>query len=313
MDRISRQTSNDKELAEQLLAWITYAQRPLSLKELQHALATSPGMTDMDHESIVPEQLLTSVCAGLIIIDGNRSIVRLVRKWLITGHDIISPFKSSLADYTAQVYFEKNGQTLFPNAEAYISRTCLTYLSFNVFQEHDSKDMALLEYAAVHWGDHARRATEDSSAWVQEFLSRKSNCAIQALLPYLGHTNGEPALTGFGQIHLVSFFGLENIVRHLLKNNHSADPKDSRGRTPLFFAVRNGHLEVVRLLLARDDVDVNSQSPLSCAAAYGHLEVIRLLLARDDVDINKTDRCGRSPLSYAAADENLEMVRLLLA
>jgi hypothetical protein len=80
MRRITAQTKDDKDLAERILVWVIYPQRPLSLLELQHAVATLPWMTNIDPESLVPEILLTSVCAGLVVIDGYQSIVRLVRK-----------------------------------------------------------------------------------------------------------------------------------------------------------------------------------------------------------------------------------------
>ena len=34
----------------------------------------------------------------------------------------------------------------------------------------------------------------------------------------------------------------------------------------------------------------------------GHEEVVRILLERDDVDPNKPDVCGRTPLLWAAAN-----------
>lgn len=80
MIRISGQRDCDKTLAKKVLTWITYACRPLSLVELLHAVAISPTMSEMDSELIVPKQLLTSVCAGLVVVDENRSIVRLVRE-----------------------------------------------------------------------------------------------------------------------------------------------------------------------------------------------------------------------------------------
>ena len=39
MERIERQNEDNKELAKHVFSWITYARRPLSVKELQHALA----------------------------------------------------------------------------------------------------------------------------------------------------------------------------------------------------------------------------------------------------------------------------------
>ena len=80
MDRIAKQSPDDKELAESVLVWVTYAQRPLSLEELQHAVSILPKMTYIDSGSLVPEQLLTAVCAGLIVFDVNQNVMRLVRK-----------------------------------------------------------------------------------------------------------------------------------------------------------------------------------------------------------------------------------------
>lgn len=49
IDRIVGQVESTRELAKRVLAWIIYARRPSSLKELQQALAISSEMTDMDY------------------------------------------------------------------------------------------------------------------------------------------------------------------------------------------------------------------------------------------------------------------------
>jgi hypothetical protein len=79
MERIEQQPKPDRELAERVLSWITYARRPLSVEELQHALAVSPKMTRMNLRALVFDWKLTSVCAGLVVIDEQR-IVRLARE-----------------------------------------------------------------------------------------------------------------------------------------------------------------------------------------------------------------------------------------
>jgi plasmid replication initiation protein len=53
MERIERQPKPDKELSERVLSWITYACRPLTVKELQHALSVSPEMSNMDASALV--------------------------------------------------------------------------------------------------------------------------------------------------------------------------------------------------------------------------------------------------------------------
>jgi len=79
MKRIEGQPECDKELAKRILSWITCTRRPLSVVELQHALSVSPDMTEMDPSALIFPSKLTSVCAGLVVIDEKRSIIRLVR------------------------------------------------------------------------------------------------------------------------------------------------------------------------------------------------------------------------------------------
>jgi ankyrin repeat protein len=88
----------------------------------------------------------------------------------------------------------------------------------------------------------------------------------------------------FGEIHLLSFFGLQKMMSQLLQVNHGADLKDNWGQTPISHAATGGHSKVVQLLVTQDHVDVNlkgrySHSPLLYATRNGHLEVMKLLLA----------------------------------
>ena len=80
MERVKRQDDSCKELAKQVLSWITYVVRPLSVKELQHALAVVPNTTNIDPDGITDDETLTSVCQGLIVIDEKRNVIGLVRK-----------------------------------------------------------------------------------------------------------------------------------------------------------------------------------------------------------------------------------------
>jgi hypothetical protein len=79
MERIEMQCEDDRKLAERVLSWIVYAFRPLSLQELRYALATVPGMTEVEDDDLDDLDVLISVCAGLVIVDEESGIVRLVR------------------------------------------------------------------------------------------------------------------------------------------------------------------------------------------------------------------------------------------
>jgi hypothetical protein len=80
MERVERQDDSRKQLAKRVLSWITYAIRPLSVEELQHALAVMPDTTNLDPDDITDDEILTSVCAGLVVIDEERNVIGLVRK-----------------------------------------------------------------------------------------------------------------------------------------------------------------------------------------------------------------------------------------
>jgi ankyrin repeat domain-containing protein 50 len=78
MTHIELQNGESAALAKRVLTWIVFSERPLSFIELQHAVSTLPEMANIDSESLVQEHLVISVCAGLVVVDGNT--VRLVRK-----------------------------------------------------------------------------------------------------------------------------------------------------------------------------------------------------------------------------------------
>jgi ankyrin repeat protein len=96
------------------------------------------------------------------------------------------------------------------------------------------------------------------------------------------------------------YLGLINLM--LLKDNVSADLKDASGRTALSYAAENGRGKIVRLLLDSDDVNGDStdpwsnRTPLSFAAERGNEEVVRLLLDREDV---KPDSTGPGESEYS--------------
>jgi hypothetical protein len=89
IERIEGQVKDDRELAKRILTWITYVRQPLNVKELQTALAIAPGMASIEDENLIDEEILTSVCAGLVVIDEERSIVRLVRAYLGPKHCLL--------------------------------------------------------------------------------------------------------------------------------------------------------------------------------------------------------------------------------
>jgi hypothetical protein len=78
MERINGQIKEQEELAQQVLWWITCAKRPLSTLELQYALAVEIGESYLDKDNLPEVEDIVSVCAGLVTVDKESSIIRLV-------------------------------------------------------------------------------------------------------------------------------------------------------------------------------------------------------------------------------------------
>lgn len=81
MQRIWRQNKEHRAVAEHVLKWVICARRFLTQEELQRALAISPDTTDMNSEAfkLVDLAFFIEVCAGLVVLDENSEIIRLVR------------------------------------------------------------------------------------------------------------------------------------------------------------------------------------------------------------------------------------------
>ncbi|KAJ5781428.1 uncharacterized protein N7518_009911 [Penicillium psychrosexuale] len=73
MERIDQQRPGLKQLAVKVLSWIIYAKRPLSIQELQYALAIKEGKFQLDKGDLPHIEDMVSVCCGLITIDEESS------------------------------------------------------------------------------------------------------------------------------------------------------------------------------------------------------------------------------------------------
>jgi hypothetical protein len=109
MRRIESQNDDDKQLARRVLFWIFHALRPLTLGELQHALAVEPGELELDEGNIIDGELLASPCAGLVVADREAissawSTTSRKSTWSKTLQIGFRPHKQKLQEHVLRIY-----------------------------------------------------------------------------------------------------------------------------------------------------------------------------------------------------------------
>ncbi|QKX64081.1 uncharacterized protein TRUGW13939_11254 [Talaromyces rugulosus] len=276
IDRINGQVTDLKNMAWDVLTWITCANRLPTTVELKHALAVEPDESEFHEDNIPDLDDIVSVCAGLVTVtpDASGDIIRLVH-------------------YTAQEYFERTWSRWFPDGHSNIAALCVTYLSFDSFQkgicltdadfEARLDEYPLYSYAAKHWGNHAReqRIKERVMMSLLENTPKRHACVqgIFALRSYSSY--GDYILQvplGFTGSHLAAYFGLTSAVRIITSQCDESYMVDSMGRVSLEWAAYNGHHAVVKFFLENgvnpSEMDGGGRTPLSLAASMGWFDVV---------------------------------------
>lgn len=126
-------------------------------------------------------------------------------------------------------------------------------------------------------------------------------------------------------------YGDLQAVMNFINAGHDVNATDYYGNTALYFACANGHISVVKALLAVDSIDVNKandckETPLIGLISYGICgsgykvesctEIMHQLLKHPKIDINKKGYAGQTPLMIALSStysrESAIAIKLLL-
>lgn len=320
MKRIKCQGQFAQDIAQTIFGWILFSKRPLSLLEIQHALAIEIGESEFDDTNLIDIEQLVSVCIGLVKVDTESNSLKFVH-------------------YTTKEYLERKLHQWFPDIHRIIALTCLTYVSFNVFEHGPCDNEEALngrftsypfyKYSAQNWGHHFR-GQEGAESMAMEFLASqgKVHGSSQVIFGFSDDTRSKGQMSLFTDwkrrpivikepltaAHLAAFFGLTRLLAGMVTSNMiEIDIQDHVGRTPLSWATAYGHEELVNMLLEHG-ANCNSMNrlgftPLFYAAVGGRVGIMKSLIMAG-ADVNIVDKNGRTPLFHAAAGDSSHLMSL---
>lgn len=249
----------DRSIAREVLLWLSFAMRPLTIIELSEAAILEDSDTTLNQDSRLHEpEVLLEICHGFLEHDVDSGKVKLAH--------------SSVRDYLVSEYARSDGKSFFSFqtdlANRLLMQKCLTYLMFDDFRSgiaaHPSaeasrqRDFPLLDYAAHYWGLHATFATNNEWTLAEKFFStralpRGGNYGAWVNCLYDSAHYRPVNLMDTEPLYFAASFGMVPIVRRLLSESASIrleHPGGRHGSTALQVACFRGKREVVEILLA---------------------------------------------------------------
>lgn len=332
-DRILRGIEpSDSNEAFNILQWLAFAERPLTLEEVAEAAVTNEDGSPIDaEERLFDPYDVVRICRSLIsfaedtiLVCGNWTSGKVVR----FAHFSVKEYllSSRVLEGKARNY-HMNAQS----SQRQIGQSCLSALLQNDGVNEDQPS-PLAKYAAQYWFQHFRKlqaCTDDASNFqhlVEELFLGSRNTFRHWLLVYdvnirrghdsssvRRHYNKFPA-----PLYYASFLGLGDTVRLLLDSGANVDAHGGYYGTPLIAAASQGHLAIVKILL-NYNADINADggwtfyTALQAASYFGYQDIAEVLLDSGSEPDRRQDDVDNTALGLACEVGHRAIVELLIS
>jgi ankyrin repeat domain-containing protein 50 len=290
--------SPDISRARKLLHIVVSADRPLTLKEMNVALAIKNESRSREDLDLKQEgdfkTTVTNLCGLFVtVFDSKVYLIHQTAKEFLVKNDSVQPLSLGLWKHSLEP-MESN---------LILAEICIWYLLFTVFESHPltiaykasykheeikaevdryTNEHDFLNYAAKHWAAHFRGANISDGTQLFKSALEISNTRSKRFFTWFQvfwprrwpkfPKNSTSLMVG-------SYFGHEKVVQFLLKTGADIKAKTSSGDTALYWAAEQGHQKVVQLLLENGvDADTENEdgfTPLMSAATMGHTTIAK--------------------------------------
>ncbi len=242
IQRLANQAPRRADLAMNVLTWVAYAERRLTLPELQQAVSIEPFVESgnfnpdaaFNPDNLSPPELIEEVCFGLITVDVNR--------------------KTVLASHASLVYYLRQFRdSLFVKGDDYVARCVLSFLCNSqlrggvadgkISYQQRKQALPLLDYVSKHWGYHVKHLSSEIKPKVFGILDTDLRRAALSQALYASESSQDYP-RNFSWLHFAAYFNLSEM---LLESNPDSlghvNDCDSWGRTPLHIACQRAPVE----------------------------------------------------------------------
>ncbi|KAL9101856.1 MAG: hypothetical protein Q9163_002923, partial [Psora crenata] len=324
----------DKARALNLLRWVTFAARPLTVSEVTEALliVDPDDFNDLPMEDL-PDRIdkeyvdneIKGLCGSLIEVQSIDPDEPLCSRTIHLTHFSVKQYlltTSALAELSDTKFSILRNQELQNN---YLALTCLRYLMCKTISkvlsdsENTVKNHPFMDYAVELWHVHTSPTGErysDMVHYATEFFKpvnvswnawrRQFERLTQTVPSQPFKVDGEAT-----PCYYAAYFGMVATIDHLYKNDPGViNQVGGLYGTPIQAACVAGHISTVKVLFELgSNINIRAGfygSALNAAVCAGHIELSRILLEAQNIDLLIADAEKRTPLYNASKSGQFE-------
>lgn len=282
------------------LAWIAFAQRPLTVREVAESAVLNleeDEVFDPDDRFLDPLNDVLELLGSLVILQRSDTADQKSPEPELpgSGHEngpseyaVVKLAHFTVKEYLTTRWKSVNGQDIGAtpeDANFLLSKGCLRYAIFALHRlddglELDGKEFPLFYYASNFWPKHIRG--------LPALLNRQlEGLKLEILkeptpLDQWRHTYRDVLAIDSTQLHYAAHHDCLKLVQELVDQGVDATVRNSQGITPAHLAANEGYEEVIQVLMGSIGPQLERRavipSPLYYACREGHVSTCEAIL-----------------------------------
>ncbi|KKP05399.1 hypothetical protein THAR02_02504 [Trichoderma harzianum] len=336
-ERILSRSSNTRQ-ARIILHIIVAAARPLTVKEMNFALASSETRQPYPDMELLPDdrfrENLRNICGlCIVIVDSKVYLLHQTVKEFLIKRNMTQTFQSEPDKYEWKYSIQPQ------ESHFTLAKICIWHLLAGSQILYESRSHAwrdtFLDYSAKYWVSHFREMDNEAQSMLTKPILTICDgdsfcCKTWFDVHWSTMQTNSIWPPRFTTLIIASYFGLNFAVESLLDMDVDLNVQDQTyQRSALCWAVRNGFRMVAELLIsgprkklgnfklpfrkgAKIDLqDSYGRTPLTYAIWNGDVALVKLLL-KAGANVHLKDRLGKTPLFYAFCNSDRQIIDLFV-